>query len=177
MLSAYKIGITFILSAIVGASIAIILLFSQNGFQLGAPGRDVAPNFSIPVYGDDFADFTLSEHIGVPVLINFWGSWCAPCRAEFGVIQAVSEDYKSKGLIVFGVNVNDSEENATQFLREKNITFPTGPDYEGRVTAEYEVTAMPTTYFIGRDGTIFRKWTGQISDDKLRAIVQELMVP
>ena len=177
VLSAYKIGIIFILSAIVGAAIAIALLFVQNGFQLVDRSRDVAPNFNIPVYGEGSSNFTLSEHIGAPVLINFWGSWCAPCRAEFGLIQTVSEDYKSEGLVVFGVNVNDAEENATQFLREEKITFPTGPDYEGRITVEYQVTAMPTTFFISRDGSIFRKWTGQISDDKLREIVQELLMP
>lgn len=177
VLSGYKIGVTFVLSAIVGATIAGAVLFVQNGFQLVDSNRDIAPSFSIPLYGGGSSNFTLSEHMGSPVLINFWGSWCAPCRAEFGLIQEVSEEYKSQGLVVFGVNVNDTQDNAERFLRDEKITFPTGPDNDGRVTVDYEVTAMPTTFFLSRDGSIFQKWTGQISDDKLRAIVKELVAP
>jgi thiol-disulfide isomerase/thioredoxin len=175
MLSGYKVGVIFVSSAIVGATIAAALLFVQNGFQLGDSNRDIAPNFSIPLYGGGSSNFTLSEHMGSPVLINFWASWCAPCRAEFGLIQGVSEEYKPQGLVVFGVNVNDTQDNAERFLRDEKITFPTGPDNEGRVTVDYEVTAMPTTFFLSSDGSIFRKWIGQISDDELRAIVKELM--
>ena len=152
----------------------VVIWLSLKWYRI--PGQSIgsiAPDFvGYMPNGDSLRLFDYRNQL---VFLDFWGSWCAPCRAEFGLIQEVSEEYKPQGLVVFGVNVNDAQDNAERFLRDENITFPTGPDNDGRVTVDYEVTGMPTTFFLSRDGSIFRKWTGQISDDKLRAIVKELM--
>ena len=120
-------------------------------------------------------DFTLSDHLGSPVVVNFWGSWCPPCRAEFPALQAVADEYKDRGLIVFAVDVQDTEENARAFLDEQDTTFLTGPDLTGRISLDYQVLSMPTTFFVTRDGKILRSWAGQIDEARLSTFIEEIL--
>jgi cytochrome c-type biogenesis protein len=167
------------LALFVVAFLALGVLIALGLSQTQSSGADLdlepATDFTVPLYSGGTGDFTLSEHLGQPILLNFWGSWCPPCRAEFPAIQAIADAYKDKGLVVIGVGVQDTEDNARAFLIEQGPTFQTGPDLAGSISIDYSVTSMPTTYLITKDGKIFKKWAGLIDEKRLNAFVNELV--
>ena len=92
-------GIVAVIFAGIGALIAFGLFQLQNNAGNGPSTGDLepAPDFTVPLYSGGAGDFTLSDHLGSPVVVNFWGSWCPPCRAEFPALQAVADEYKDRG--------------------------------------------------------------------------------
>ena len=170
-------GIVAVIFAGIGVLIAFGLFQLQNNAGNGRSTSDLesAPDFTAPLYSGGAGDFTLSDHLGSPVVVNFWGSWCPPCRAEFPALQAVADEYKDRGLILFAVDVQDTEENARAFLEEQGTTFLTGPDLTGQISLDYQVLSMPTTYFITRDGKILRDWAGQIDEARLTTFIEEIL--
>ena len=166
--------------AAIGALLAYSVSQARTGdVNVDTLNRETAPDFATPLWSGGTGEFTLSGQQGHPVVLNFWGSWCPPCRAEFPALQAVADEYKSDGLVLFGVNaggiIKDSESDAKQFLTEQGTTFPTGPDLDDRIIVDYKVTSFPTTYFITRDGNIFRKWVGAVDETHLATLVEELI--
>ena len=118
-----------------------------------------ASDFSIPLYSGGTGTISLSDFHGQPVVLNFWGSWCPPCRAEFPTLQWASTHYKNQGLVVLGVAVQDNELHAKEFLNEQETSFMTGPDIDGLIFVSYGVPVFPTTIFITPDGNILSKHT------------------
>ena len=165
--------VTLVIVAVIFAGIGALIAFGLSQPRDG--GLEPAPDFTVPLYSGGDGDFTLSDHLGSPVVVNFWGSWCPPCRAEFPALQTVADEYKERGLVIFGVAVNDTEENARAFLDEQDTTFLTGPDFTNQIALDYMVRSMPTTYFITRDGKILRSWAGQIDEARLAAFVEEIL--
>ena len=104
----------------------------------------------------------LSELRGQVVVLNFWASWCPPCRAEMPALQALHEQRGSQGVVVLAVNstVQDREQAARDFAAEYVLTFPIGLDRDGQATRLYQVRALPSTFFIDRDGVIRRVVVG-----------------
>lgn len=98
----------------------------------------------------------LTELRGQPVIINFWASWCPPCRAEMSAIEAVHQTYQGQGLVVLGVNAanQDNFAQAQEFVSEMDLSFQILYDTTGNVQDLYEVSALPTTFFINRAGII-----------------------
>jgi cytochrome c biogenesis protein CcmG/thiol:disulfide interchange protein DsbE len=113
-----------------------------------------APDFEFQT--TDNSSLRLSDLRGQPVIMNFWASWCPPCRAEMPAIQAVSQSYNEEGLIVLAVNATnqDSIDEAQEFIEGSGFTFQILFDTTGTVQAQYQVVALPTTFFIDRDGII-----------------------
>ena len=99
-------------------------------------------------------DFDLSQHRGKIVMINFWATWCGPCREEMPHLQALYERYQSLGFTLLGVNVEEDSENAAAWLEETPVTFPILFDSENLATKLYDVVAMPSTVLIDRNGGI-----------------------
>ncbi|MGH2592125.1 MAG: TlpA disulfide reductase family protein, partial [Anaerolineae bacterium] len=99
---------------------------------------------------------TLSELRGQAVLINLWASWCPPCRAEMPALDAVYRQYRNDGFVVLAVNTTyqDSEADARTFAQNLGLTFPILLDRDGATSRRYLLQALPTTYFVGRDGSI-----------------------
>jgi thiol-disulfide isomerase/thioredoxin len=108
-------------------------------------------NYSVPRKGFIAPDFTLSTLLndpmqlsdirGRPVLINFWASWCPPCKAEMPVLDKIYQLYKTNGLLILGINTTnqDSEKNASEFVSNLNLSFPILLDKNGKVTNLYQV--------------------------------------
>jgi len=105
---------------------------------------------------------SLSELRGQVVVLNFWASWCPPCRAEMPALQALHEQRGSQGVVVLAVNstVQDREQAARDFAAEYGLTFPIGLDRDGQATRLYRVRALPSTFFIDRGGVIRRVVVG-----------------
>jgi cytochrome c biogenesis protein CcmG/thiol:disulfide interchange protein DsbE len=99
---------------------------------------------------------TLSDLRGMVVVINLWTSWCPPCRAEMPAIEAVYQANKELGLEVLAVNstYQDSEASAAAFVQGLGLTFPILLDRDGGVSNRYQLRALPTTYFVDRQGII-----------------------
>lgn len=172
-------GVLFMAMGVLGGITLLLVSALQPTTATTAPRlgeqrvRQQAPNFTLPLYGG--GEFRLAEHQGQAVVVNFWGSWCPPCRAEMPTLQKVWETYQSQGLVLIGVNVQDTEENALAFLKEVGVTFPTGPDTDGAITMAYRVIGFPTTVFINRQGQVVRRWTGAITQERLTVLVEDLL--
>jgi len=128
-----------------------------------AAGATAAPNpqvgFAAPDFRLDTLDgetITLSELRGQPVLINLWASWCPPCRAEMPALDEVYRQYRDAGFVVLAVNTTyqDSEDGARDFARAFDLSFPILLDRDGAASRRYRLQALPTSYFVGRDGII-----------------------
>ncbi len=114
----------------------------------------LAPDFSLETFGKDA--YTLSELRGRPILINFWASWCTPCRTEMPAIQKVYEEFRDQGFVVLAVNSThqDNLGDAITFAQIRKLTFPILLDRDGSVGDLYEIRALPTTYFVDPQGII-----------------------
>ena len=130
-------------------------------------------------------DFTLTTFKGttislaglncMPVVINFWASWCPPCRLEAPLLERAWRAYKSRDVVFIGVDVQDREEDALNYIREFNITYPNGPDPTGEISIDYGVSGLPVTFFVSRKGEIARRWVGAIETSVLISSIEEIM--
>lgn len=119
---------------------------------------------AMPAIGSAAPDFTLkssagrnvklSEHRGEVVMINFWATWCGPCRQELPLLNRIHEQYRKAGFTLLGVNVDDSAANAQDMARKLGVTFPVLFDAGKRISRLYDVDAMPSTVLIDRDGKV-----------------------
>lgn len=118
----------------------------QVGFQ--------APDFTLTAL--DGSSMALHDLRGQGVILNFWASWCPPCKAEMPALQRVYEAYRDQGLVVVAVNVTaqDARPNVESFVADYGLTFPVLLDLDARVATMYRVHSLPTTFFIGPDGVI-----------------------
>jgi len=114
----------------------------------------IAPDFTLDLLGG--GQVSLSELRGSVLMINLWASWCPPCRAEMPAIQNAYEDYHDRGFEVLAINTTyqDQEEAAQAFVNEFGLTFPVLLDRTGSVANRYLLRALPTTFFVDRDGVI-----------------------
>lgn len=134
-----------------------------------------APDFTLQLY--DGETLRLADLRGKPVMVNFWASWCPPCRQEAPLLERTWRAYREQGVVFVGVNIWDREEDARRFLAEFDITFPTGSDPNGAVSIDYGLTGIPETYFVDRDGRVARKWIGPFTEPALRAFLDEIVAP
>ena len=113
---------------------------------------DAAPDFTLKSTQGD--NLRLSEHRGEVVLLNFWASWCGPCRQEMPHLAALQERYSKLGFNIVDVNVDKDSALANKLLKDIPVSFPVLLDNTGSVSASYNVSAMPTTVIIDRDGNM-----------------------
>lgn len=119
----------------------------------------------------------LSEHQGKVIVVDFWASWCVPCRRSFPWLNAMSEKYADEGLLVIGVNVDQDAGSAADFLQKYPAKFRIAYDQGGNLAREFGVQAMPSSFVIGRDGQIRAHHLGfkvKRQDEYEAAIVEAL---
>ncbi len=119
-----------------------------------SPAGNLAPDFKLQNL--DGQSISLSSLRGRPVMLNFWASWCGPCRAEMPHIQAVFEDekWKDQGLVILAVNIGESSSTAKKFVEDNSLSFPVLLDSDQSVARDYNVRGIPATFFIDKDGII-----------------------
>lgn len=142
------------------------------GRRAGISAGQAAPDFTLTLL--DGGVFRLAEHRGQGVVLNFWASWCTPCRAEMPYFETTYRTYQERGVLFLGVGVQDTPESARAFLRELAITYPSGLDEGNEIALRYQLIGLPTTVFIAPDGKVTRKQTGAISEDQLVTFVEEI---
>ena len=136
----------------------------------------LAPDFSLPDAEGNLV--TLSDLRGQAVLVNLWASWCTPCQAEMPAMQRVYEEYRDQGFTILAVNAahQDSQAAARQFAAEHGLTFPILYDLDGSVARSYQLSALPTSFFILPDGAINEVIIGgPMAEALLRARVEQLL--
>lgn len=137
---------------------------------------EAAPDFTLKTL--DGSELTLSTLQGHPVLINFWASWCAPCRAEMPDLVRTYEAHKADGFIVLAINMTfqDSLPDALAFVKEFNMTFPVLLDKTGRVAREqYGLRGLPMSIFVDRNGVIVRRHIGAMTGKQVDTFVAEML--
>lgn len=136
--------------------------------------RKTAPSFRIAIYDRD--DLSLEGLRGKPVVLNFWASWCYPaCYEEAPLLEATWRKHKDQGLIMVGVDIQDKEANAREFMRRFDFTFPNGPDPGSKISIDYGVYGVPETFFIDRQGRITYKHVGALTPELIEAQVQAIL--
>lgn len=117
----------------------------------------------------------LIDFKGKPVVLNFWASWCAPCRQEMPFFEKIWNEYKNDGVIFIGIDVLDDEDNAKEFLRDYGISYLNLKDPSGEVANAYSVIGLPATFFIDREGKILKKNYGPfLGDNAERSFISYL---
>lgn len=111
-----------------------------------------APDFALK--SSSGKNLKLSEHRGEVVMVNFWATWCGPCRQELPLLNRLHEQYRKAGFTLLGVNIDDRPDVAQTMAKKLGITFPVLFDTEKRVSRLYDVNAMPSTVLIDRDGKV-----------------------
>lgn len=111
-----------------------------------------APDFTLRSV--DGQNLRLGEQRGRVVMVNFWATWCGPCRVEMPHLNRLYEKYCSAGFVLFGVNVDEDTRNAATLAQKMGIKFPVLADADKRVSKQYDVSAMPSTVLIDRDGRV-----------------------
>lgn len=157
---------------IIAITVALgIQLARQNTSQ---PQSGPAPDFYLKLF--DGADFRLSDYRGQVALINFWASWCPPCRGEAPELQALYEAYQDEGFVILGVNILESSpEKAIEFIEEFDITYPNGEDIGQRIANLYHIQAPPESFLIDRAGRIHQFIIGAVNYDRLSGAVETLL--
>ena len=137
--------------------------------RIGKP----APQFAMQLLGG--GEFQLSDHEGRPLVINFWASWCPPCRQESPAFERQWRRYRDTGIQFVGVDIQDDVSDAEAYVREFGLTFPNGLDPDGKITIDYGVIGLPVTFFVGSSGIVEGRWVGAIPEEKLEEWINTLV--
>lgn len=142
-----------------------------------APAVPLAPDFTVTTY--DFPatsphnnqSITLSALRGRVVVLNFWASWCAPCRDEAPFLQAIWEDYQARDVFVLGIDYVDTPQDARDFVDAYSMTYPVAPDTATRVSEAYRITGVPETFVIDARGVVANHFPGPLTERQLREAI------
>lgn len=137
----------------------------------GAP----APDFALPRL--DGGQTRLAEHRGEVVAIRFWADWCPFCKDEMVALEPVYRRLHASGFRIFAINVRQDAATAGAFVRRLGISYDTLLDESGEVARRYGVQALPTTFFIDRDGRVRARVLGESTPEVTERIVRELLAP
>ena len=148
--------------------------FNEAGLRLLS--SKVSPrDFSLSVLEGETK--SLSSYKGKVVFMNFWATWCGPCRSEMPSMESVYKKFSDKGLEILAVNCAEDKATVSSYMKDEGFTFPALLDLDGRVSLNYGVQSIPTTFLIDRDGMIVMRLVGSIDWDspKIHAALESLL--
>ena len=158
------------------------LLFGGSALVLAACRSNDGP---APIVGRAAPDFTgdllpigeqkLSDLIGHPVVLNFFATWCIPCKQELPTFERLAGRYADKGLSFLLVDMSEDPDDVARFLDELKVTLPTVVDQTGEIVKLYRVRALPSTFFIGRDGNIKMAQLGALDENLLSQGISKIV--
>jgi cytochrome c biogenesis protein CcmG/thiol:disulfide interchange protein DsbE len=164
-----KTGLIFLGVAIFILFMVVLALQPSNIPVVGDP----APDFSVSTFGQ--GEWSLANHRGEVVALNFWASWCTSCREEAVDLERVWQDYEDKEVAFIGVTVKDNPAKSLEYNEEFNVTYPCAPDPQEKISKSYGVTGVPETFLIARDGRLARKFIGPVSEATLKSALDGLL--
>ena len=141
--------------------------------QRGQVHSGLAPDFTLA--GFDGRSVTLSDLRGQVVIINFWASWCPPCREEAAYLEQTWRKYQNQGVVFIGVDYVDTEKEALAYIDEFDITYINGPDLGTRISQAYSIQGVPETFFVTKNGQLRGMKVGPLSSPELENKIDELL--
>jgi cytochrome c biogenesis protein CcmG/thiol:disulfide interchange protein DsbE len=172
------IKLTLTVSIVGGLAALLAYGFTRDSRYIPSPLiASQAPSFSLTLF--DGKLIRVEDFRGKAVVVNFWASWCVPCRAEAPALESAWQKYMDREVVFIGVNIQDKEDDARNFLKEFGITYLNGRDDSGKIAIDYGVWGIPETFFVDAQGRIIYKHAGELRtpiivaklDEALRGIV------
>lgn len=158
--------------AVVLALLAL-LAWGLRKAQAGPRESGIAPDFTLT--GFDGRVVKLDQLRGQVVIINFWASWCLPCREEAAYLEETWRKHKDQGVVFIGVDYVDTEKEALAYIKEFDITYINGPDIGTRIAADYNIQGVPETYYVAKNGELRGVHIGPLKSPELDNKIQELL--
>lgn len=150
-----------------------LLAWGLRKVQAGPLSSGTAPDFTLTSF--DGRTLTLSELRGQVVIINFWASWCPPCREEAAYLEQTWRKYKDKGVIFIGVDWVDTEKEALAYIDEFDLTYFNGPDIGTRIAQAYNIQGVPETFYVAKNGELRGVHIGPLKSPELDDKIDELL--
>jgi cytochrome c biogenesis protein CcmG/thiol:disulfide interchange protein DsbE len=172
----YSFSVGAIIAWIAVLALLVILAFGLRRAQQGPVSvGQMAPNFTLTTF--DGQPIELSDLRGKVVVINFWASWCIPCKNEAPALEAAWRHYQPDGKVVFlGIDWTDTETKAKEFLNQFDITYPNGPDLGTRISQRYRMGGIPETYIVDPQGKLAWVQIGEFNTpEQIQSIVDPLI--
>ncbi|MFD3448372.1 TlpA disulfide reductase family protein [Microbacteriaceae bacterium 4G12] len=147
---------------------------ADPNITVGTDIGNAAPNFVVKT--TQGKEVNLSQYRGKKVILNFWATWCGPCRSEMPAMEKFYQDMKDQGVEILAVNATATEKSKTNidaFLKENNYTFPVLLDEKGDVNALYRVAGIPTSYILNEKGIIVIKHVGPMTYENMKEYIQK----
>jgi len=139
----------------------------------------VAPVFEMEYFNgyewEDKPVSSLDDMKGKVVVLNFWASWCVECRVEADLLEQASRQYADEDVVFLGIAYADVEPNAIDYMNEFDITYPNAPDLGTSISSDYEITGVPETFFIGKDGVIANVVIGPVNGPAMMNTIDTLL--
>ncbi len=158
------------------AMVALVAWSPSLRFMFGSPmaaaDRASANDFSLPTL--DGRTWNLADHRGRVVLVNFWATWCPPCRMETPGLVSLQSDYRARGLDIAGVNMDDDQSAVAPFVERYKINYPVLLPRQPFPLGDH-IDALPTSILLDRNGRVARRYVGMISEAAVRADVDTLL--
>ena len=160
------------------AAIAAQDLFEAMG--MAKLPEQAAPDFTLSNVGEQ--QVSLRQYRGKVVLLNFWATWCIPCREEMPGLEQLHQTFQQQDFVILAINLKEGAEQVKTFFQKRTLSFPALLDQNGAVFRDYSVAGMPTTYLIGRDGRLLarsvggRDWTRAEAQALIRDLVKKAPV-
>ena len=158
-----------------GLLVALLALLAW-GLRTRAGGpleSGLAPDFSLTTFEGETV--TLGDLRGQVVIINFWASWCPPCRDEAPYLEATWRKYRDRGVVFIGVDYVDTEPNALAYIEEFDITYPNGPDIGQKIAGAYRIKGVPETFYVDKTGQLRGVHIGPLFPPTLDNKIDELL--
>ena len=178
-----------LLAAVLGAFLALLALLVWAQVRSGGQPANIAINSvfgEVPLEERPAMDFTLelldggslrlADLQGKVVMMDFWSSWCPPCRAEAPALAAAYRKWRDQGVEFVGVAIWDSEDQVRGFLDRNSIEYPNGLDSRGTVAIDYGVRGIPEKLFLDRQGRVVRKFVGPVDGARLDSVLRGLLL-
>lgn len=159
----------------IGLLVGLLALLGW-GLRLRASGpleSGTAPDFRLTTF--DGETMTLGELRGQVVIINFWASWCPPCRDEATYLETTWRKYRDRGVVLIGVDYVDTESAARAYLEEFDITYPNGPDVGQEIAQAYRIKGVPETFYVDRQGQLRGVKIGPLFPPELNDVIEDLL--
>lgn len=164
------------------AVIAILAVLAWGLINTNAARPEVgqvAPDFDVEFFDgyewNTLSAANLSDMRGQPVVLNFWASWCVECRYETDVLEQAWLKYRDDGVVFLGVAYADVEPNSIAYMKEFGVTFPHAPDLGTDISQDYEITGVPETFFIDKEGVIRHVQIGAVDQQMLDTLIPQML--
>jgi cytochrome c biogenesis protein CcmG, thiol:disulfide interchange protein DsbE len=174
----FRLGTILLWLAVIGL-LALVGWGLLNANKTRPEAGQTAPEFAVQYFDgyewENATASTLDEMKGKVVVLNFWASWCVECRVEADLLEQASRQYANEDVVFLGVAYADVEPNSIEYLEEFGITYPNAPDLGTSISSDYEITGVPETFFIGKDGVIADVVIGPVNGPSMMNTINTLL--